>query len=155
MEIMTRVILTTIGHLSHDLISLSTGTYEALGGSSAYVSLILAKFNVKVGLVTKVGKDFKKEYFNLLEKSEIDLKGFKMINGKTTSFKNVYTDGDRRQFLISLCKKIRLNDVPEGYFESKILHFGPIFKEISYNLIKEANKRGVNVALDVQGFCRG
>lgn len=47
---------------------------EALGGSAAYAG-VAASFFTKPGLVSVIGKDLPKKYFNLLKQRKIDLSG--------------------------------------------------------------------------------
>lgn len=149
-----KVELVSIGHLSHDIIIIDNKAFEALGGSSAYVSAISSKLGVQTGLVTKVGKDFKKSYLGLLREIDVNLDGFKVVNGKTTSFKNIYLKKKRVQFLTALCERIYSKDIPEHYFNAKAFHIGPIYHDVSYDVLEELYNRNAVIAIDIQGYCR-
>jgi len=148
--------LIILGYLSHDIIIDFQGRrIESLGGTTAYASLIASNLNAKVGIVSIVGKDFKKEYMEILEKSGIDLKGLKIKGEKTTSFMNCYDiNGKRTQYLLSKARNINLKDVPKEYFNAKCFHFGPLFNEIPYDIAKVAKKEKIITSIDPQGYCR-
>jgi len=148
--------LIVIGYLSHDIIIDFQGRrFESLGGTTAYASIIASNLNAKVGIVSIVGKDFKKEYMDMLEKSGIDLKGLKIKGEKTTSFMNCYDiNGKRTQYLLSKAENINLEDIPKEYFNAKCFHFGPLFNEIPYKIAEILNKRKIITSIDPQGYCR-
>jgi sugar/nucleoside kinase (ribokinase family) len=148
--------LIVIGYLSHDIIIDFQGRrFESLGGTTAYASIIASNLNAKVGIVSIVGKDFKKEYMDMLKKSGIDLKGLKIKGEKTTSFMNCYDiNGKRTQYLLSKAENISLNDIPKEYFNAKCFHFGPLFNEIPYKIAEILNKRKIITSIDPQGYCR-
>ena len=128
---------------------------EALGGVATYTSLAAAKLKAVVGVVTKVGSDFKGEYLDQLQKANINLLGLMVEEGKTTTFENAYDElGRRTQRLLSCVKQIEARDTPAAYFDAKCFHFGPIFHEVSYDIIKLAHDKGILTSLDAQGYCR-
>lgn len=148
--------LIVLGYLSHDIIIDFKGRkIESLGGTTAYASIIASNLNAKVGIVSIVGKDFKKEYMEILENSKIDLKGLKIKGEKTTSFMNCYDiNGKRIQYLLSKANNINLEDIPEEYFNAKCFHFGPIFNEIPYEIAKILKEKKIITSIDPQGYCR-
>lgn len=151
---MSSVQLVSVGNLSHDIISISGREYRSLGGSSAYFSLTSSKMGFKTGIVSKIGVDFKKDYLSILRKNKVDLLGLKTSTEKTTSFKNIYVNWRRKQILISTCGQINPEDFPEEYFEAELVYFGPIYREITVELVGKVSGKGIKIALDIQGLCR-
>jgi len=151
----TTYTLIVFGHLTHDVIITPEGVHEALGGVATYTSLAAARLGATVGVVAKVGSDFKREYLEYLRKGRIDLSGFKMVNGKTTVFENIYdAQGVRTQRAPIITEPIEVKDIPAPYFNAKCFHFGPVFHEVSYEVIKLAHRKGIMTSLDPQGYCR-
>ena len=61
-----------LGHLTHDIIvTPDKMRQEALGGVATYTSLAAAELKAVVGVVAKVGSDFKEEYLEQLQKANI------------------------------------------------------------------------------------
>ena len=148
--------LIVFGHLTHDTIVTSDKrTHETLGGVAAYASLTAAKLGAIVGIVTKVGMDFRDAYLEYLRRANINLSGLKVKMGKTTAFENVYDErGKRTQRLLSYTQPIETGDVPATYINARCFHFGPVFHEVSYDTIKFAHEKGILTSLDPQGYCR-
>jgi len=148
--------LIVFGHLTHDTIVTSDKrTHETSGGAAAYASLTAAKLGAIVGIVTKVGMDFRDAYLEYLRRANINLLGLKVKMGKTTAFENVYDEGGKRtQRLLSYTQPIETGDVPATYINARCFHFGPVFHEVSYDIIKFAHEKGILTSLDPQGYCR-
>lgn len=148
--------LIVLGHLTHDTILTSDArAHEVLGGAAAYTSLTAANLGAIVGVVTKVGMDFRDAYLEYLQISNVDLLGLKVKRGKTTAFENTYDKSEKRtQRLISYTRPIKTGDVPTAYFNTRCFHFGPVFHEVSYDIIKFAHEKGILTSLDPQGYCR-
>jgi sugar/nucleoside kinase (ribokinase family) len=57
--------LIVFGHLTQDVIvTADKKAHKAMGGVATYASLTAAELGVVVGIVTKVGRDFKEEYLH-------------------------------------------------------------------------------------------
>jgi len=148
--------LIVVGHLTYDLISsFNKETGKVLGGVVTYTAISASNLGAKVGIATKVGVDFRKKDLDCFKKANIDLSGLKIVNSKTTVFENIYDErGRRTQRLLCCADKIRVRDIPQKYLRSKCFHFGPVFHEVSYDIIKFAHDRGILTSLDAQGYCR-
>ena len=93
-----------VGNISYDYNYFPNRDNEELkevmnyGGATIY-SGIPASIFATVGVAAKVGKDYN---IDLLKKYNLDLTGVKVVDGKTTVFKQVFTseDGQLRDFLI-------------------------------------------------------
>jgi len=148
--------LVVVGYLSQETIVNSKGdVFEALGGPAAYVSLAAAKLGARVGIISKVGSDFKPTYRRMLLERGVDIRGVKVAGGRTTVFRNSYDQNERRtQTILALSPAIMGSDLPSEYMTSKCFHFGPIFHEVEYDLIRTVHEKGSITSLDPQGYLR-
>lgn len=148
--------LVVVGYLSQETIVNSKGdVFEALGGPAAYVSLAAAKLGAQVGVISKVGTDFKPSYRRVLTKCEVDISGIRVAGGRTTIFRNTYDQDERRtQTILALSSTIKSSDLPPDYVASMWFHFGPIFHEVEYDLIRTIHEKGSMTSLDPQGYLR-
>ena len=146
--------LIVFGHLTHDTIVTDKRAHKTLGGVAAYTSLTAAKLGAIVGIVANVGTDFRDAYLEYLRRANINLSGLKVKMGKTTAFENAYDERGRTQRLLSYTQPIEAGDVPAAYINARCFHFGPLFHEVSYDIIKFAHEKGILTSLDPQGYCR-
>lgn len=147
---MNKYDLIVIGYLLHDIIINKKETKECPGGVAMYTSIAANKLGMKVGIVSKIGPDYK--YKPLLK--GIDLTGISRQE-KTTIFHNDYTKGKRTQKVFNIGQKIQFKDVPKKYLNTRAVHLGPVFNEISINAIKSLRKNSnAIITLDPQGFVR-
>ncbi|RLJ07477.1 MAG: hypothetical protein DRP12_02130 [Candidatus Aenigmatarchaeota archaeon] len=143
-----QVDLVVVGYLLHDIIEISGKRREALGGPAAYTSLAASLLGLKVGIVTKVGKDFK--YWD-----QLDLPVRAGEQERTTCFLNIYQDGRRRQEVRWVGEKIGIKDFPEEWLSARFIHLGPVISEIDPKLVKWLSERAEGrIILDPQGFMR-
>ncbi len=144
-----------VGFLTHDIIETRSNLRETLGGTAAYASIVASKLGAKVGVVSKVGRDFEERYKRRLRDVGVDLEGLETIDGLTTVFRNIYCgEGERIQEAKNIHDEWKIDRVPPSYIDAQCFHFGPLIQEVSYGLIEDAHKRGALTSLDVQGYCR-
>ena len=147
----------TVGHLAIDLIKSAriTSPKPTLGGSPAYVSLAAAKLGAKVSVVSKVGRDFPKDYVKLLRENNIDLSGLKLVqDALTTKFLLKYQNNWKR----TLQLKNRAPPISASDFSllpTKAIHVAPIANEIFKDVILKLRRSTNILSLDPQGFVRG
>ena len=84
--------LLVVGTLAYDSIETPySKVSKILGGASTYIVLAASKFSINCGLVSVIGKDFKKEYISILESHNINCDGVELIeNGKTFFWSGKY-----------------------------------------------------------------
>jgi len=146
--------LVIVGHLTIDIIKFGEQERRELGGPPAYAMVGPALGLKKIGIVSRVGKEFPQEYYNLLATSGLNLDGL-MQNGETTQFTNIYSeDGERTQRVDAVAGGLTCNDIPATYWDTEWMHISPVIGEIESSIITEAKKRDVKVSVDVQGFVR-
>ena len=106
------------------------------GGATLY-SAIPASLFTKVGIAAKVGEDYD---LDMLRKYNFDLSGVKVVPGKTTMFKQVFTsdDGQLRDFseFVNPNTVLKPEDIPDDYLNAKYIHICTNYPEAQYELVK-------------------
>jgi len=134
--------LTVFGSVALDTIRTPSKILKnALGGAATYAA-ISASFFVKPGLIAVIGRDFPKNYHNILNKF-VDLKGIVHANGKTFRY-----DGSYDQTLsYRTTNKTELNvlggfrpTVPEEYRKSEYVYLANNDPAQNTKIIKEFDK---------------
>lgn len=147
--------IVTIGHFVIDLISSPriANPTVALGGPPTFVSLAANKLGAKVGVVSKVGKDFQK-YLPWLRKNNVDLSQMHVAeNAPTTCFVLTYSGDKRKLQLKNRAPQIVLKDIPPS-LHAKAIHVAPVANELSAEIIRKLRKKTPLLSIDPQGFLR-
>ncbi|WP_456321698.1 carbohydrate kinase family protein [Palaeococcus sp. (in: euryarchaeotes)] len=140
--------LVVLGHVSIDHI-IFPGRKEIIlpGGAAAAVATSAALSGAKVGLVTKVGRDFPKEWLEKLE-SILDIGGVHVLEGKTIHIYMIYhKDGSVDAPVdMGVAQRMGETEIPKEYLKAKIFHIAPIPPEEQLKVVKRLE--GKRVALD-------
>lgn len=147
--------LVTVGHFVIDRIVSSkiTDVEETLGGPPTFVSLAAKKLGVKVGVISKVGKDFHK-YVPWLEENRVDMSHLQIVeDAYTTKFTLTYKSGKRELRLEHKAPQIVLEDLPSSLY-AKVIHVSPVIEELPLSIIPELRNRATLLSIDPQGFVR-
>ncbi|MBI4446967.1 MAG: sugar kinase [Acidobacteria bacterium] len=79
-----------VGSVAYDSVQTPYGTVEeVLGGSATYFS-VAASFFTKVCLVACVGRDFRRQDLQVLERHNVDLEGLEIVEGHTFRWRGKY-----------------------------------------------------------------
>ena len=114
------------GHITQDL--MDDGI--RLGGTAVYSSILAQRLGLKVALVTSYAADLDLEA----------LDGIQIINqaGKgTTTFKNIYNESGRTQYLLDRGETLDIDRIPEVLRKAKIIHLAPVAREIRLDAGRE------------------
>jgi sugar/nucleoside kinase (ribokinase family) len=115
-----------IGHVAKDLI----GDGYRLGGTAAYSALTARNLGRRAAIITCAGSDVDLTgAFN-----DIDL--LCLPSPVTTTFRNVYTAGDRQQYIKAVAEAITEDRIPARWRDTSIVHLGPIVNEFDGDMIK-------------------
>jgi len=128
-------------------------TRKSLGGAAAYSSIALKRYGVNVSVVSKVGYDFPEEYLLFLARNSIDTSHIKLSKLRSTSFRLVYEDGQRKLFLTSRCEQILPEDIPDE-LNYDLIHVGPVAGEVPPQTLKKLRRCEGIISLDLQGYVR-
>ncbi len=139
-----------IGHITIDEIWERDQKREIrIGGSVTYVSFFASGLGYKVSVVTRIGKDFPKEFLDKLKDCGIDLH-LQVSDCPTTRF-IIKREGHEAISLASLCDPIQSEDLS---LEADIIHLGPVASEIDERIVSKSLSMGNIVLLDLQGILR-
>lgn len=145
--------LICLGYLTHDTIKLDSESVECLGGSVGYAAIYLSHWGVKLGLVSRIGSDFK--YLDQLKKLKIDLSGLSSWAGPTLEFRNIYRGSDRVQFVPNPAPpRLELDQIPPDFLSSKHFLLGTVLNDLDPQLLIWLSKMGKLVFLEAQGLLR-
>jgi len=148
--------LVTVSNFTIDLIISPqiVNPSPTLGGPPTYVSLVARQLGSKVAVISKVGKDFSKEYILWLKANNIDLSGLKLVKEAwTTRFILKYKNGKRQLQLRNRAPTIFPEDVPNS-LNAKIIHISPVTNEVAKETVDRLRTLTDLLSLDPQGFVR-
>lgn len=114
-----------IGHVAKDL---TNGGYR-LGGTALYSALTARNLGRSVGMITCASSDV--HLSQLLEDVEVVC----LPSAVTTTFRNVYQQGRRRQYVHAVADRIDAESVPSRWREAPVVHLGPIAGEFDADLM--------------------
>jgi sugar/nucleoside kinase (ribokinase family) len=147
--------LLVVGHFAIDyVVRDGEALPPSLGGSVTFSSLAAAGLGAKVGIVSKVGPDFRDDYILVLARNGIDVSDIKKTKTPTTKYRLKYTGEERSLALLSKCDPITPQDIKGSRDKATAIHLGPIAGEISLQTIYEVARWKKTVLLDLQGVIR-
>jgi len=149
--------LLIVGTVAFDAIETPFGkTDKILGGAATYISLSASQFGIKSGIVSVVGGDFPKEYFEILNAKNINTNGIEIIeDGKTFFWKGKYhNDLNTRDTLITDLNVLAdFNPVvPQEFKDSDFLMLGNLHPAVQMSVINQIPVRPKLVVLDTMNF---
>ncbi|ASJ06228.1 carbohydrate kinase family protein [Thermococcus pacificus] len=140
--------LVVLGHVSIDHIRMP-GKPEVIlpGGAAAAVATSAALAGAKVGLVTKVGEDFPKEWLEKLA-SLLDVRGVHVLPGKTIHIYMIYHEDGSVDAPVDMgvARMMGETPIPEEYLDSEVFHIAPIPPEEQLKALKRLD--GKRISLD-------
>jgi sugar/nucleoside kinase (ribokinase family) len=148
--------LIVVGNLAYDdIITPFERRQKVFGGSVAYAALCAARLGQKVGVVSKVGRDYDMSDLTPLCQAGVDVAGVKQVDGATTRFECVYDEQEnRQQRLLGACAPIFPEDIPDHYLQAKKVALLPIFDELPYQSVARLAAGKSLVCMDPQGYLR-
>ncbi|GAB4330088.1 MAG: PfkB family carbohydrate kinase [Candidatus Abyssubacteria bacterium] len=132
-----------VGHLCLDLMD----GRKILGGSASYASLTARALGCRVGIVTSLSEDFP----FLGEFREIEIQA--IPSPSTTTFRNVYHNGVREQFISGVAAQIGAEHVPDSWTGAEIVYLCPIADEVLPDVPARFGKSSL-IGVGAQGWFR-
>lgn len=147
--------IAVVGHLTIDEIEVGGKRYTSMGGVACYASLAARALGAEVEIFSKVGKDFPKEYLQVLERSRIGLSGLTIDeSGHSTRFQLIYRGDHRRLKILARASSINLEEILDDLRGFDAVYLGPVAWELDLSSIKKLSSQIPNPALDPQGLMR-
>ena len=156
---MTKFDIIIIGHIGYDYKVFSNGsTRMDIGGSGLYVSISASLFSSKVGLISKIGKDFEKGAFHSLPKS-LDIEGISLSSGRSSRFFNRYDENyieSEFKANLGVGKEINIKDLPFNHLDASIYHIATMPPTQQLSIMEELPERGyvIHKMLRIQSLGR-
>jgi sugar/nucleoside kinase (ribokinase family) len=116
-----------IGHITKDLIN---GNFT-VGGTVVYAAITARNLGQRAAIVTSAEA-------NLVLPSILDgISVVRMPSPATTTFRNIYTNGARQQYVGPLADPIRPQAIPTEWRHVPLVHLGPLVGEIDESLVHQ------------------
>ena len=148
-----RYVLLVVGNLTIDKVIIRGGRRIQAGGSAFYTPLAAAKMGLRVGIISKVGYDYQKEYLDEMRAIGIDVAGVENVRDTpTTRFLLDYTGDERHLYLKGCCKPIEPWDIHD--IKAETGHIAPVLDEVPAETVLELSDRCLLLSLDPQGYVR-
>jgi len=149
--------LIVVGSVAFDAIETPFGkTDKILGGAGTYISLASSYFQKNVNVISVVGNDFPKEYFDLLEGHNINTEGIQRIkDGKTFFWSGKYHNNmNSRDTLVTELNVLGDFDpiVPDVYQNHDFLMLGNLSPVVQRTVIERMTKRPKLIVMDTMNF---
>lgn len=131
-----------LGHVTVDLL----GSRQRLGGTAAYASLTAKRQGLRVGLVTSAGSEL--DFQEALPGIALEV----VPSPRSTTFRNLYTDQARIQYITQIAKPIFPSAIPQHWRKAPLVLLGPVVHELDEafpNLFP-----GAFIGLSPQGWLR-
>ena len=149
--------LLAVGTVAFDAIETPFGkTDKILGGSGTFVGLAASQFGVQTGIVSVVGGDFPKAYFEMLQSKGINTEGVEIVaDGKTFFWSGKYhNDMNSRDTLITELNVLEHFNpvVPNSYKNAAIVMLGNLHPLTQASVLDQMEERPKLVVLDTMNF---
>lgn len=115
-----------IGHVTRDILPDAS---HVVGGTVSYAALTVAALRRSVGIVTSASRGFDLSAFH--GRATVSCS----VAEHTTTFRNQYVDGRRRQIVYGVAGPLTPQSIPEAWSSPAIVHVGPIMGECDPALV--------------------
>jgi hypothetical protein len=109
-----------VGHVTLDIVP--SGVVP--GGTATYAGKMARNLGEDVGIVTSAGPDF--DFATALP----DVQVSSTPAHATSTFENIYVDGERHQYIRAVASPLDAGVVPTAWRDAKILHLAPLTNEV-------------------------
>ena len=132
-----------VGHVARD----RTPSGYRLGGTAAYAACAAARLGLRAALVTRAAP------FAPLDALAAEITVYNAGSPRSTTFENVYEDGQRRQYLHARAQPLTAADIPASLRQAPVMLFGPVAQEMQPDLLDCAGSATVRAVVP-QGWLR-
>lgn len=142
--------LVTIGHTGYDHLHTSQGKRKIIGGAAYFTTKGASLFSNRVGIVTRVGRDFNIDF---LKRLGIDLSGVKVIkSGNSFSWHSKYDKYFNRVHSLgelNVGEKLKPEDIPNNFLSAKHIHISTMPPQIQSKIISYLRQRGCKAKISI------
>jgi 1D-myo-inositol 3-kinase len=131
-----------VGHLVQDKVVEG----YCLGGTAAYASLTAHRLGLRTAILTRAAADLD------LSSLPPDIEVHRLPSPQTTVFENIYSGGQRIQYVWARAEPITAADVPPELRQARIVLLGPVLAEVEEDVVSCFS--GSLVAISPQGWLR-
>jgi len=111
-----------VGTITKDLLSNGDIT---MGGTVTYAAVTASSLGQRTGIIARADP--------LFDLSPLEQRGIKILRlpaEKTTTFANIYRDGQRLQYISAVAGPITAADIPATWRQTRIVHLGPLAQDL-------------------------
>lgn len=142
--------LVTIGHVGFDTAHTPKGRKRFSGGAAYFTTKGASLFSRRVGVVTRIGRDFN---IGLLKKLGIDVSGVKVIrSGRSFNWKAKYDkDFNRISAMgqLNVGARLRPQDIPNNFINAKQIHISTMLPVLQQKIIQYLRIRGCRAKISI------
>jgi 1D-myo-inositol 3-kinase len=131
-----------IGHITKDL--LAEGF--TIGGTAMYAAVTAQRLGKQAAIVTSAAADL------VLPPTFDGIQVVRALSPVTTTFRNIYSDGARQQYVMAVANPIQPQAIPAAWRQAPLVHLGPLVGEVDEALVHQF--AGARVIATPQGWFR-
>jgi 1D-myo-inositol 3-kinase len=131
-----------IGHITKDL--LAEGF--TVGGTAMYAAVTAQRLGKRAAIVTSAAADL------VLPPIFDGIQVARALSPATTTFRNIYVDGTRQQYVKAMANPIQPQAIPAAWRQVPLVHLGPLVGEVDEALVHQF--AGSRVIATPQGWFR-
>ena len=131
-----------IGHVTKDL--LAEGF--TVGGTAMYAAVTAQRLGKRAAVVTSAAADL------VLPPTFDGIQVARALSPVTTTFRNIYANGTRQQYVRAVADPIRPQAIPAAWRQVPLVHLGPLVGEVDESLVHQF--AGSRIVATPQGWFR-
>ncbi len=149
--------LLIVGSVAFDALETPFGkTGKILGGAGTFIALSASYFDLRPNVISVVGGDFPKKYFDILEERNIDISGIQIKKDEKTFFWSgkYHKNMNVRDTLITELNVLEnfKPEIPASYQDTDLLILGNLSPVVQREVIEGLKKRPKLIAMDTMNF---
>jgi len=115
----------------------------------------MASLGIKVGIVTKIGKDYPEKLIKVFDELEVNEEGI-VVGEHSSNNELIYDEnGSKTLKFLTKAEDIIFQDIPKSFLKAKIFYICPMDYEIDADIIINLSKLKNIIAVDLGGYGGG
>jgi sugar/nucleoside kinase (ribokinase family) len=133
-----------VGTITKDLL----GNGETLiGGTVTYAAIAAQSLGQRTGIIARADP-----HFDLTPLQARGIEIHRLPARETTTFTNIYMDGDRLQYISAVAGAIAADDIPPPWRQARVVHLGPLAQDLPSSVVRAFP--GSLIGVTPQGWMR-